>query len=53
MKKGTIVKHKGQDVGVRENYLGEMFIDRNIYLNHPRMVKLIAQAKQILTNKQK
>ncbi len=45
--KEIIVKVNGEDVGVRENYHGEIFIDKGIYLNHPRITKTIEKLKNI------
>lgn len=47
MKKGTVVKVNGEDVGVRENYHGEIFIDKIIYLNHPRIINTVNKLKNI------
>ena len=33
----VIVKVNGEDVGVRENYHGEIFINKAIYLKHDRI----------------
>ena len=41
MKKGTIVKVNGEDVGVRENYHGEIFINKAIYLKHDRITSTV------------
>lgn len=37
----VIVKLNGEDVGVRENYHGEIFIDKAIYLKHQRITSAV------------
>ena len=45
--KDIVVKVNGEDVGVRENYHGEIFIDKEIYLNHPRITQTVQKLKDI------
>lgn len=51
-----VVKFNGEDVGVRENYHGEIFINKLIYLKHSRItttVDALRKAKIVVKKSKK